>query len=241
MTHGTGLPTIAQALAGARAMGLDRLDAHWLLGHALQQSSTWLIAHDDQPLTEAEISRENPPNALTGALVGATPEVHKSEGGMSIKVTRLAEGLSHPNGLVFLPDGHTMLLTERAGRLRKVTDGVLDPTPVAERRPAFRFGPGPRPKARWNRGRGGPSSRCHRGPRPRLHAAALDGVVARRPVGGAGGPRAPAAAAAARALRRRRAAASGAAGVSVAVPLIGLVAEGNGTTGLAFAPSAAGP
>jgi glucose/arabinose dehydrogenase len=84
-----------------------------------------------QPLTAAEIARENPTNVLTGALVGNTPEVHKSEGGMSIKVIKLAEGLSHPNGLVFLPDGRTMLLTERAGRLRMVKDGVLDPTPVA--------------------------------------------------------------------------------------------------------------
>ena len=84
-----------------------------------------------QPLTAAEIARENPPNALTGALVGNTPQVHKSEGGMSIKVTKLAEGLSHPNGLVFLPDGRSMLLTERAGRVRVVKDGVLDPTPVS--------------------------------------------------------------------------------------------------------------
>ena len=50
---------------------------------------------------------------------------------MSIRVVKLAEGLSHPDGLVFLPDGHTMLITERAGRLRVVKDGVLDPTPVA--------------------------------------------------------------------------------------------------------------
>ncbi len=83
-----------------------------------------------QPLTAAEIARENPPNALTGALVKDPVEL-KSEGGMSIRVTKLAEGLSHPNGLVFLPDGRTMLLTERAGRLRVVKDGVLDPTPVA--------------------------------------------------------------------------------------------------------------
>jgi glucose/arabinose dehydrogenase len=33
--------------------------------------------------------------------------------------------------MVFLPDGHTMLITERAGRLRVVKDGVMDPTPVA--------------------------------------------------------------------------------------------------------------
>ena len=49
---------------------------------------------------------------------------------MSIRVVKLAEGLSHPDGLVFLPDGHTMLITERAGRLRVVKDGVLDPNPV---------------------------------------------------------------------------------------------------------------
>ena len=50
MTAGTGQPTIAQALASARALGLDRLDAQWLLGHVLQQGSAWLIAHDDAPL-----------------------------------------------------------------------------------------------------------------------------------------------------------------------------------------------
>ncbi len=44
------LPTIAQALAAARAQGLDRLDAQWLLGHQLQQGSAWLIAHDTLPL-----------------------------------------------------------------------------------------------------------------------------------------------------------------------------------------------
>ena len=81
------------------------------------------------PLTSEQIARENPPNALTGAAVDA-PVVLKSEGGMGIRVVKLAEGLSHPDGLVFLPDGRTMLLTERAGRLRVVRDGVLDPNPV---------------------------------------------------------------------------------------------------------------
>ncbi len=51
-------PTVAQALAGARAAGLDRLDAHWLLGHLLQRDSAWLVAHGDHPLP-ADIARRH--------------------------------------------------------------------------------------------------------------------------------------------------------------------------------------
>ncbi len=46
------------------------------------------------------------------------------------RLVTVAEGLEHPWGLAFLPDG-AMLVTERAGRLRIVRDGVLDPVPVA--------------------------------------------------------------------------------------------------------------
>lgn len=42
----------------------------------------------------------------------------------------VAEGLEHPWGLVFLPDG-SALITERPGRLRVLRDGVLLPEPVA--------------------------------------------------------------------------------------------------------------
>ena len=49
-----GAPTIAQALEAARAQGLDRLDAQWLLGHVLQQTSAWLLGHDEQPLAAAD-------------------------------------------------------------------------------------------------------------------------------------------------------------------------------------------
>lgn len=82
------------------------------------------------PLTPAQILRNYPPNALTGAAVDKPVDL-TSEGGMGIHVVKLAEGLSHPDGLVFLPDGKTMLITERTGQLRVVTDGVLDPTPVS--------------------------------------------------------------------------------------------------------------
>jgi glucose/arabinose dehydrogenase len=43
---------------------------------------------------------------------------------------RITKGLSRPFGLAFLPDG-SLLVTERAGRLRIVRNGVLDPQPIA--------------------------------------------------------------------------------------------------------------
>ena len=72
----------------------------------------------------------SPPVPLTGVPVDK-PVVARSENGLAVRVVPLAHGLSHPTGMVFLPDGHTILLVERPGRLRVVKDGVLDPTPVA--------------------------------------------------------------------------------------------------------------
>jgi len=49
----------------------------------------------------------------------------------AIRVVTVTEGLDHPWGLAFLPDGR-MLVTERSGQLRLVNaDGQLDPEPVA--------------------------------------------------------------------------------------------------------------
>ena len=45
-------------------------------------------------------------------------------------LVKVTEGLEHPWGLAFLPDGR-MLVTERPGRLRIVDDGWLVPEPVA--------------------------------------------------------------------------------------------------------------
>lgn len=46
------------------------------------------------------------------------------------KVTEVAKGLDHPYSVAFLPDG-SMLVTERAGRLRLIKDGQLVATPIA--------------------------------------------------------------------------------------------------------------
>src|SRR5271154_6120287 len=46
-----------------------------------------------------------------------------------IRVVPLATGLDRPWHIAFLPDGHSMLVTETPGRLRMFRDGVMDPKP----------------------------------------------------------------------------------------------------------------
>ncbi len=73
--------------------------------------------------------------ASTG-LVQATPrqglgqdlEVETASG--RIRVVTVAEGLASPWSMVFLPDGD-ILVTERPGRLRLISDGVLQTEPIA--------------------------------------------------------------------------------------------------------------
>jgi len=46
--------TVAQALVDARARGVDRLDAQLLLARAMARSRSWLLAHDDAPLSAGQ-------------------------------------------------------------------------------------------------------------------------------------------------------------------------------------------
>jgi glucose/arabinose dehydrogenase len=73
-----------------------------------------------------------PPAVPLTAVPVEKPVVLTTEAGVRVRVVPVARGLSHPSGLVFLPDSRTMLLTERPGRLRIVKDGVLDPNPILE-------------------------------------------------------------------------------------------------------------
>lgn len=70
---------------------------------------------------------------IAGLLVMAQPAADaqsvKSEE-HDFRVVTLVEGLDHPWGLAFLPDGR-MLVTERPGRLRIVKDRKLEPQPVS--------------------------------------------------------------------------------------------------------------
>ncbi len=57
-------------------------------------------------------------------VVFDTAEEHK------IRVSIVARELSHPWGMAWLPNGD-ILVTERAGRLRLIRGGALDPTPIS--------------------------------------------------------------------------------------------------------------
>src|SRR5688572_14254979 len=59
-----------------------------------------------------------------GPFVIDTAEQHK------LRAVVVAKGLSHPWSMAFLPDGG-ILVTERAGNLRIIRDGVLNPQPVS--------------------------------------------------------------------------------------------------------------
>ena len=62
--------------------------------------------------------------------LGAGPYVVDTAEQRDLRLTVVARGLSHPWAIAFLPDGR-MLVTERPGRLRLITNGRLEPTPVA--------------------------------------------------------------------------------------------------------------
>ena len=57
-------------------------------------------------------------------------------GAVSYKLTTLATGLDHPWSIAFLPDA-SMLVTERAGRLRVIRNGALDPAPITGVPPVY--------------------------------------------------------------------------------------------------------
>jgi aldose sugar dehydrogenase len=73
-----------------------------------------------------------PSSAAPAALIGPPdhPVVVVTDNQQRLRVVPIATGLSHPWGMAFLPDGRSMLVTERPGRLRMIRDGALDPKPI---------------------------------------------------------------------------------------------------------------
>ena len=71
-----------------------------------------------------------PPIGVPHVALGDGPFVFDTAEQHKIRVVVVTKGLSHPWSLAFLPGGN-MLVTERAGRLRMIRDGVLDPQPLS--------------------------------------------------------------------------------------------------------------
>ncbi|HSM06084.1 MAG TPA: PQQ-dependent sugar dehydrogenase [Longimicrobiales bacterium] len=86
-------------------------------------SSTPITPDPDPELPDPPIGPP-PPDFPTIPASGAP--VFTGDG---VQVVPIASGLEHPWGLAFLPTGE-LLVTERAGRLRVVRDGVLQTAPV---------------------------------------------------------------------------------------------------------------
>ncbi|MBV9400996.1 MAG: PQQ-dependent sugar dehydrogenase [Bryobacterales bacterium] len=70
------------------------------------------------------------PQGLAGHKLPNLPITYDTAEGQKIRVAAVTRSLEYPFCLAFLPDG-SMLVTERAGRLRIIRNGVLDPKPVA--------------------------------------------------------------------------------------------------------------
>ena len=70
------------------------------------------------------------PTGLANKALPSMPVVYDTAEGQRIRVVAVTRALEFPWSLAFMPDG-TMLVTERAGRLRVIRNGKLDPQPVA--------------------------------------------------------------------------------------------------------------
>jgi aldose sugar dehydrogenase len=77
------------------------------------------------------------PTGLADQPLRELPIVYHTAEQQDVRLTLVTRGLEYPYSIAFLPDGE-MLVTERAGRLRIVRKGVLDPKPV-EGGPASRW------------------------------------------------------------------------------------------------------
>ncbi len=91
--------------------------------HSVRWAAALLLAMVAPSHAQSGIGVPVPPLG-DGPWLVDTAEQHR------IRVSVVTKGLSHPWAIAFLPEGG-MLITERAGRLRVVRDGVLEPQPIS--------------------------------------------------------------------------------------------------------------
>ncbi len=86
-------------------------------------------AQQAAPATQRQAPPPPAPLGIAYPPLGEGPFVFKTAEQQTIRVVVITRQLANPWSLAFLPDGN-ILITERAGRLRIIRDGVLDPRPV---------------------------------------------------------------------------------------------------------------
>jgi len=102
---------------------------NWLKLHTSVWTTVLLTVLAVSPLPAQQQRPAPPPVGLPHVALGDGPFVFDTAEQHKIRVVVVTKGLSHPWSLAFLPGGN-MLITERAGRLRMIRDGVLDPQPL---------------------------------------------------------------------------------------------------------------
>jgi len=76
----------------------------------------------------ARLLAQQPP-APAALPAPGTSQVVDVQGG-KVRVVTIAAGLFHPWSIAILPDGQSMLVAEKNGRLRIIRNGALDPQPI---------------------------------------------------------------------------------------------------------------
>lgn len=103
---------------------------HSILRIGLASAGITIAACSVAPPNTAAVAPNVAPTAAPTAEASPVQAVSPSSTAQGFKQATVAEGLERPWGMAWLPDG-SMLISEKAGRLRLLKNGVLEPTPIA--------------------------------------------------------------------------------------------------------------
>lgn len=96
----------------------------------LASAGITIAACSAAPPNTAAVAPNVAPTAAPTAEASPLQAVSPSSTARGFKQATVAEGLERPWGMAWLPDG-SMLISEKAGRLRLLKNGVLEPTPIS--------------------------------------------------------------------------------------------------------------
>ncbi len=103
---------------------------HSILRIGLASAGITIAACSVAPQNTAAVAPNVAPTAAPTAEASPVQAVSPSSTARGFKQATVTEGLERPWAMAWLPDG-SMLISEKAGRLRLLKNGVLEPTPIA--------------------------------------------------------------------------------------------------------------